>query len=67
MANTLNAKDPGPVWQIMIDLLDDLDTLEAKCEWQIGIIERMKPWLVGHEEFPEFDKLKADLERGPVG
>jgi hypothetical protein len=38
------------------------EELEAKCAWQAAIIERMKPWLVGHEEFPEFSKLLKDLE-----
>ena len=64
MANTLNAQDPGPAWQIMLDLLDDLDELEKKCSWQAEMLERVHTDLLRGNGDTE-DQWLADLERGP--
>jgi hypothetical protein len=32
MATTINDKNPGPAWQIMLELVSDIDELEAENE-----------------------------------
>lgn len=43
MASELNEKDPGPAWQIMLDLLDDIQALESKYVWQAEMLNRAFP------------------------
>lgn len=47
MVVDLNNKDPGPAWLIMLELLDDLDSLESRVEMLENVINNISAHIDG--------------------